>query len=355
MFKILDLFCGAGGFSNGLEQVDGFTCVLGVDFNKHALETFKHNHKNAKALFCDISQDENKKQIISLAKELCVNTIIGGPPCQGFSLQGKRLGLNDPRNYLFKDFLEVVKEVNPKLVIIENVKALVSTSSGYFLNEIINTLKNLGYYSEYRVLNAKDFGIPQSRERLFIVATKGFDFTFFKLYQNTKNVNIEEAISDLSFLNSNEGCFEQDRLYEPKSEYQKLLANCEKLYNHQPAKHTEKSIYKMSLIKQNQNGLEILPSELKTKTKFAGAWCRLSNNDISGTIDTRFDAPSGGRYIHPTLNRTITPREAARIQSFSDNFIFLGKQTEVRKQIGNAVPPLLAKAIAQSIMEQINE
>lgn len=164
---------------------------------------------------------------------------------------------------------------------------------------------------------------------------------------------MREAIEDLAYLESNEGCFEQDYITKAKSEYQKAMrVDSNKLYNHKASNHSEIAIYKLSLIPP-EKGKEFLPEDLLGKQKFNSTWGRLKWDMPSPTIDTRFDAASNGTNNHPFLNRTITPREAARIQSFDDSFIFYGNKVDIRTQIGNAVPPLMAKAIADQIYKNI--
>lgn len=353
MYKVLDLFCGAGGFSNGLELSGYYQTLLAIDFNEDALKTFSYNHKNAKCIKADLVDNVAKENIIKLAKKLKINTIIGGPPCQGFSSKGKNLGLNDERNFLFKEFINIVSGVNPELFIIENVKNLITCENNFFINEIVQAFSKLGYMLSYSVLNAKDFGVPQNRERAIIIGSKNmlFDFTKMKELYKSK-VSVRDAISDLAYLNSGEGCDKTEYKNESKSKYQQDLRG-EFLCNHKATKHLDVAIKKLKMIKA-ECGKECLPQELIGKQQFKTTWGRLKWDDISPTIDTRFDTPSNGRNSHPFLHRAITPREAARIQSFSDNFIFLGSKTEICKQIGNAVPPLLAKAIGIAIYKQSN-
>lgn len=351
-FLILDLFCGAGGLSFGLEQISNFKSVIGLDFNKQALETYKFNHKDAIGIHGDITLKEVKERIINLSKEKGINMIVGGPSCQGFSNKGKMLGLNDLRNYLFKEYVEIVKHVKPKLFILENVKGMISSENGYFINEIVKSFEELGYKISYKVLNAADFGVPQNRERTILIGSLDFHFNFKILDEfKTKTPTVYEAISDLSYLNSGEGEEISDYINEPISYYQKLMRkNSLKLYNHKATNHSKHALYKLSLIPP-EKGKEFLPKELLGKQKFKTTWTRLEWNEPSPTIDTRFDTPSNGKNTHPILNRAITPREAARLQSFPDDFIFTGTKTSVCTQIGNAVPPLLAKAIGLGIIK----
>ncbi len=299
--------------------------------------------------------DKYKRQKYhSVAQKLEINMIIGGPPCQGFSNKGKNLGLKDPRNFLFLEYIEIVKAIKPEIFIIENVKNLISCAKGYFLEEIKERLNALGYQLSYQILNAKDYGVPQNRERAFIVGASRFGFDF-KLLEPSQSVNVQDAISDLAYLCSNEGAFESDYLNPIQSSYQALMRkDSPKLYNHQATSHSQAALEKLKLINKEQ-GKECLPKNLHGKQQFKSTWGCLNWNKISPTIDTRFDTPSNGTNSHPELHRSITPREAARIQSFSDNYIFYGNKTSVCKQIGNAVPPLLALALGKAILKSLRK
>ncbi len=299
--------------------------------------------------------DKYKRQKYhSVAQKLEINMIIGGPPCQGFSNKGKNLGLKDPRNFLFLEYIEVVKAIKPEIFIIENVKNIISCAKGYFLEEIKERLNALGYQLSYQILNAKDYGVPQNRERAFIVGASRFSFDF-NLLEPSQSVNVQDAISDLAYLCSNEGAFESDYLNPVQSNYQALMRkDSPKLYNHQATNHSQAALEKLKLINKEQ-GKECLPKNLHGKQQFKSTWGRLNWNKISPTIDTRFDTPSNGTNSHPELHRSITPREAARIQSFSDNYIFYGNKTSVCKQIGNAVPPLLALALGKAILKSLRK
>ncbi len=352
-FKILDLFCGAGGFSCGLDSLDNFETVIGVDFDKNVLETFEKNIKGSSTINGDLTNERLKKRIISLSKIKGVNMIIGGPPCQGFSLKGKNLGLDDLRNFLFLEYVKLVKELNPEVFIIENVKNLINACDGYFIKQILLEFHKLGYIVNYGVLKASDFGIPQNRERAIIIGSKSKSIELPK--SNGIRTTVRDAISDLSYLNSGEGTFKSNYITKPQSDYQRLLRkNNQTLYNHQATTHSESALRKLAMIPA-EGDKSYLPKELHGKQKFATTWSRLIWDEPSPTIDTRFDTPSNGRNSHPYLNRAITPREAARIQSFPDDYIFYGKKCSVCKQIGNAVPPLLAKAIGEQIIKSYEE
>lgn len=350
-YVILDLFCGAGGFSYGMHKNPKFRTAVAVDFNASATNTFKKNMPNATVITGDITDKKIKEEIISESKKAHVNMIIGGPPCQGFAMKGKKLGLNDPRNFLFKEYLDIVKKLKPEVFVIENVKRLLTTEDGWFKDEILKYITSMGYHVDYGVMNAVEYGVPQSRERAIFICSKK---KIIPLPQPVKsNVTVRDAISDLSYLQSGEGEFESDYAVAPLTDYQRLMRdNSEKLYNHKATNHSEVALKKLEMIPP-EKGQECLPPELLGKQQYHTTWCRLIWDTFSPTIDTRFDTPSNGTNSHPVLNRSITPREAARLQSFGDDFIFWGAKGEICKQIGNAVPPLLALSIANQIDDQL--
>ena len=347
MYYILDLFCGAGGFSSGFEQNSHFKTLIGLDFDKSAIQTFAHNFPDALAICGDITDKKIKEIIINKARELKINMIIGGPPCQGFSLKGKNLGLEDKRNFLFLEYLDIVEQLQPQIFIIENVKNILSSANGYFRHEIEQKIKNLGYQVNSGILNAFDYGVPQTRQRAFFIASKNNLIEFPQKWDKT--FSVFDAISDLAYLESNEGEIISEYQQLPQTPYQKILRGRHLQY-HKASNHSAFALEKLKMIPPC-GSKQHLPKELWGKQQFSTTWGRLVWNEPSPTIDTRFDTPSNGKNSHPVLHRSITPREAARIQSFHDNFEFLGTKTQVCKQIGNAVPPFLAKAIADKIAE----
>lgn len=352
-YRILDLFCGAGGFSYGMDKNPNFETLIALDNDKYAGETFKKNMPYVDVIIGDITDETTKTSIIEKAKKLDINMVIGGPPCQGYSMKGKKLGLKDSRNFLFREYLNFVEILKPDVFVIENVKGLLSASNGWFKDEIVKTIGELGYVVEYGVLNASDYGVPQARERAIFICSK---HNRVKLPEKTVDriVTVKDAISDLSYLESGQGEYEQEYSLPISSDYQKQMRKgSKKLYNHMASNHKQVAIDKLKMIPP-EKGKEYLPDELLGKQKFKTTWGRLKWDEVSPTIDTRFDAASNGKNNHPYLHRAITPREAARIQSFDDSFVFYGSKVHVRKQIGNAVPPLLAKAIADKIDRTLN-
>ena len=235
---------------------------------------------------------------------------------------------------------------------IENVKALLSTSAGWFKKQIEREVSKLGYQVSCGVLTASDFGVPQVRQRAIFICAHEQKISLPRATCE-QHVTVRDAISDLAYLNSGEGDFKACYSTDAESDYQRLMRDgSDMLYNHKASNHAEIAIRKLAMIPP-ECGKEHLPRRLLGKQKFTGTWGRLKWDAPSPTIDTRFDAASNGTNNHPVLNRAITPREAARLQSFDDKFVFIGPKVSVRQQIGNAVPPLMAKAIADQIFTKL--
>ncbi|MBI0022276.1 MULTISPECIES: DNA cytosine methyltransferase [Lactobacillus] len=343
--KVIDLFSGIGGLSEGFREA-GYDVVIANEIDEEIAKSYKKNNPNTVMINADIT----KMDIPFVFKKYrnC-DVVLGGPPCQGFSQKGKRLSLKDPRNYLFRYFAKVVDYVRPQFFVMENVPNLLTTSDGYFRKEIDDIFSDMGYLVNMSVLNATDYGVPQNRRRAIIIGALGDIKIKFPPKKEIK-VNTWDAISDLSFLNSGEGKFKQEYRFPAKTEYEKKLRkNSHYLYNHKATKHSERAINRMKLIPENGDRTN-LPKEELTKSIYSGTWGRIIKDQQSVTITTRFDTPSSGRFTHPFLNRALTVREAARIQSFPDTVVFYGTKSSQMKQVGNAVPPILAKKIAEQIL-----
>lgn len=343
--RVADLFAGVGGMSEGFKMAGNFEIVFAVEHDKDIACAYQKNHVGTNVYATDICGIDVKELHVRHRR---IDVVIGGPPCQGFSQKGKRLSLDDPRNYLFQQYVRFVEEFRPKYFVLENVPNILTASSGYFKEQIITAFNKLGYEVKCGVLKASDFGVPQDRHRAVFLGQLG------KLEVDLPSPNgirtsIRDAIYDLPFISSGEGCEVSEYDKKPTTKYQKQMrGNCKKLYNHVATKHSQVALRRLAMIPKGA-GKEVLPSEEKTKSIYSGTWSRMIEDDISVTITTRYDTPSSGRFTHPILDRCITTREAARIQSFPDSFIFYGSKTSQMKQVGNAVPPLLAKAIAEQI------
>jgi DNA (cytosine-5)-methyltransferase 1 len=342
MFKVIDLFSGCGGLSLGFEMAD-YEILLGIDNWADALKTFEKNHHNSKAFLADLYtlQPQVVKEIYNISD---ISVIIGGPPCQGFSIAGKR-DVDDERNKLYKGFVDFVKYFKPKAFIMENVPNIMSINKGVVKNRIIKDFEDLNYKVSAKVLLASDYGVPQHRKRAFFVGLlNGKEFEF-PLKTHTTPVISKDAINDLPDYDIKDG--EQYPL-SPQSNYQNFIRNgANSLFNHQITHHSEKTIEIISLVPDGGN-YKNLPIELQKTRNVNIAWTRLSSEKPSFTIDT------GHRHhFHYLFNRIPTVRESARLQSFPDSFIFLGTKTSQYKQVGNAVPPLLGKAIAEQLKKYL--
>jgi len=352
--KVLDLFCGCGGISEGF-RLAGYEVVGGIDVSEEAIATYSLNFPEAISLSCDITKFDDEKIKYVFGKSN-IDVIVGGPPCQGFSNANRWQKENDdPRNKLFFEYLRFVKVLSPNVVIIENVRGILSKDSGYAKNRIVALLSRLGYEVSSKVLNAADFGVPQSRYRAFFVGIKKSRnlkiFDFEKMHKKT-TVTVGEAISELyKFEKSIKDTHKLKS--DPQTEYQRYLRASDNIIrSHKivyPAKLTQERI---GHVPQGGNWRDI-PSELfsnQRNNRHSSAYKRLEEKAVSVTIDT---GNAHSNYFHPRRNRIPTVREAARIQSFRDEFVFEGSRSNQYKQIGNAVPPLLAFAIADALKDMM--
>jgi len=337
----LDLFCGCGGFSLGFEKA-GFEVLMGIDVWNDALVTFERNHKNSKTMLGDLSEISPETVEYQIGKD--VDVIIGGPPCQGFSVAGKRI-VEDKRNELYKSFVAMVKHFKPKAFVMENVPNILSIGDGIVKDSILGDFRELGYAVEVKVLLASNYGVPQNRRRaVFVGILDGSKFVFPEPSVE-KPVTAFEALSDLPKDSLHDGARYP---YEAKSDYQKLMRiNSKKVYNHDITIHTEQTQRIIAMVPDGGNYKD-LPEDLQQTRKVHIAWTRLSSNKPSITIDTGHN-----HHFHYEYNRVPTARESARLQSFPDDFIFIGKKMSQLKQIGNAVPPLMALSIANRLKEYL--
>lgn len=341
-YTFIDLFAGCGGLSLGFEMA-GFEGVLAIDNWKDALTTYAYNRKGARTLCGDLAAlDPYKiKQEYNISD---VDVIIGGPPCQGFSIAGKRI-VDDERNSLYKAFVKMVACFKPKAFLLENVPNILSLGDGVIRDAIVRDFEDLGYTISYKVLLAADYGVPQNRRRaIFVGFLNGHVFEFPKPTVTTP-ITSKEAISDLPENSIKEG---GQYTSAPQSEFQKMMRQGSSVvYNHEVTVHNERTKEIIAMVPDGGN-YKNLPIELQNTRKVHIAWTRLNSTRPSMTIDT-----GHFHHFHYEYNRVPTARESARIQSFPDTFVFLGNKTSKLKQIGNAVPPLMAKAIAEQIGKQI--
>jgi len=347
----IDLFSGCGGFSYGFQEA-GFDVIIGVDNNEIALETFQKNHNNSQSLMLDLHADESIDEIVKKCNGRKVDVIIGGPPCQGFSLTGTR-NENDERNTLFNAMFRLAKKVNPKAIIIENVPGLLKLYGGKAKDEIFQLCEENGYTCSSKLLFAPDYGVPQIRKRAFFVALKKeigvFDFPK-PILSSEHYIGCEDAIGDLPNLEFDLGGDELNYNKPPFSDYQKKMrCDSSAIFNHVGTKHTDHVINVISQVPEGGNHKD-LPPGVGDSRKFNEAWTRYHSKKPSKTIDT------GHRnHFHYKWNRVPTVRENARLQSFPDSFVFLGNKTEQNRQVGNAVPPLLGQIIANQLAKYLNK
>lgn len=341
-YNVLDLFCGCGGLSLGFEMA-GFDVKLAIDNWEDALVTYRKNHKGTKTINGDLlslkPEDVETKYGIHN-----VSVIIGGPPCQGFSVAGKRI-IDDDRNKLYKSFVRFVAHFQPKAFVMENVPNILSIGGGAVKDAILNDFSGLGYNVTYKVLTASDYGTPQNRRRaIFVGLHDGKKFAFPE--RTVKDlVTTSQALSDLPEESIEDG---SEYPIVPQSDYQKQIRkNATRLYNHQITVHTAETQRIIAMVPDGGN-YKCLPKEMWSLRKVHIAWTRMNSQKPCFTIDT-----GHFHHFHYKYNRVPTVRESARIQSFPDTFIFIGGKGSQLRQVGNAVPPLMAKAIAEQLKKII--
>ncbi len=356
---VIDLFSGCGGLSLGFEK-RGCTIRKAVEFDQSIAETYRKNHPEVELIVDDIKNIDQS----GVFRKGDAQVIIGGPPCQGFSMAGARIRegfIDDPRNYLFKHYFNVVKTVKPQVFVMENVKGITTMQGGKIFAEIrriftdSNMLEGRPYHLFQRVVKAADFGVPQKRERMILIGTLKEDVDFESLWETARQeimreephyfdvVNVRDAIGNLPKVT------EDGKIANPApvTDYQRYLASGkEMLTNHTQTKHSKIAVDRMRRVANGENFTSLHED---IKSVHSGAYGRLCWEEQAPTITTRFDTPAGGRFIHPTEDRTLSPREAARIQSFPDDFVFYGTKTSICKQIGNAVPPKISYFLARFI------
>lgn len=354
---MIDLFAGCGGFSLGFQQA-GFEIAHGVEIDPVAAETYRRNFPKA------VLQNEDIADAQVPVRGTCKpNIVIGGPPCQGFSMAGARNRkgfVGDPRNFLFKHYVDFVRELSPEVFVMENVKGIISMEKGAVFREIVGTFSDpelMGgqYHVDWKVVRTRDLGLPQRRERLILLGAKSRQPSLEKLMEQAllnlirthtvfgEKPNLRDALGNLP-VPTTTGVVE---VLPPVSSYEKYLSAWKgATTNHSASRHSRTAIERMKSVRPGENYTSLKEN---VSSVHSGAYGRMKWETPANTITTRFDTPAGGRFIHPEEDRTLTPREAARIQSFPDDFEFLGDRRSVARQIGNAVPPMLARLLAESV------
>ena len=350
-YNVIDLFCGCGGLSKGFEEA-GCNILVGVDVDNAALKTFERNHNGSKGLNLNLAEDESFNTISDVVGKKNIDMVIGGPPCQGFSLTGPR-NFDDPRNQLYLAMIETVRRFSPRAFLIENVPGMANLYKGEVKDEIIKRFSNMGYTVSCKIVCAADYGVPQIRKRLVFVGLKDskVPFEFPEAYLTPENyLTCKDAISDLPSLNDTIGTEISEYESDPTNDYQRLMRGaCNTLSNHVAVAHKDFVKETIALVPDGGNYKD-LPEGVGESRNFHMAWTRLASNKPARTVDT------GHRNLfHYQWNRCPTVRESARIQSFPDDFVFLGTKTQQNRQVGNAVPVLLGKALAEQIKKYLND
>ncbi len=341
-FNFIDVFCGAGGLSCGLEM-NGHKCLLGIDANKHAIETFSANHKYANSYCGDVTK-LTTKMLKELIDDQEIHVVVGGPPCQGFSTVGTG-NPKDSRNTLFKEFVRIVKITKPLFVVVENVTGLLAKKNEKTLKAIFKEFSKLGYNMDAQVLSAHNYGVPEKRRRTILIGSrinnqilypkKTHDVIMAKTFRNA--VTIGDAFKD---LHDKSGKFHNHDIELAQVKSKIDLKRLKRIPEGKGIRYErDEKAYLTPSLKLGVNWKEIRENRFR-QTKYQ----RLDRSKPGPTIMTHRHS-----YFHPTENRYLTQREGAKIQSFPNDFIFKGPISSQWKQIGNAVPPLLGKAIADAL------
>ena len=376
----IDLFCGAGGITEGFREA-GYRCLYGNDSMPEAIETFSLNHPEAWSDARSI-EDIKPKQVRSRLglKKGELDLLAGGPPCQGFSINAPARFLSDPRNKLFKDYLRFLEHFEPKTFLFENVPGLLSLGNGKVFRQILREFGKHGYYVTFKILFAAHYGVPQERWRLILLGSRYAEATVlepthyatgranfrgggtltFQLTEADKErllptVTVGDAIGDLPPLQIGEGAEIVGYTTEAHSNYARRMRNPEGVtFNHFAAKLSKQNLERMKYVKPGGSWRDIphrlLPKGMQRarKSDHTKRYGRLRNDGLAGTVMTKCDPHWGAAFL-PHQDRSLTVREAARFQSFPDTYRFLGARVSQYEQVGNAVPVLMAKAIALQI------
>lgn len=361
----IDLFCGAGGLSEGFRQA-GFSVLAGNDFFESAGETFKATHPKAKFFGGPIQDISAEKLLAETGLQRGELTcLVGGPPCQAFSVYNHQRGMHDARASLFHEYLRMVEGLHPQWVVMENVTGMLSAGDGEAARTILSSLQALGYNVEWRVLKAEEYGVPQERRRVVFLGNRiGAPIAWPQPTHGeglSPYVTVWDAIGDLPRLENGElpnGPVKYRTA--PSSSYQQQLrGNAVKVSNHQASKLAPINQQRMQHIPEGGSWRdiphELLPAGMKKARRcdHTKRYGRLRKDGLSSTVLTKCDI-HWGAYIHPDQNRSLTVREAARLQSFPDWFEFAGPRTEQYIQVGNAVPPLLGRKIAEAVLDAVD-
>jgi DNA (cytosine-5)-methyltransferase 1 len=351
----MDLFAGAGGLGLGLTWA-GFDVLVANEFEPVFSATYRANHPKTEMICGDITHQAILAQLGAFAGS--IDLLAGGPPCQGFSTVGKK-DEEDPRNRLFFTFLEVVKLVRPRMVLFENVSGFKRMYEGRAYQRLVSLLGAEGYSTSHAILDAQDYGVPQSRLRTFVVGLAGPGKFIFpepthmasvSLFGGERYLTLEAALSDLPLVHSGESaCAYASDPQNPFQERMRMGASDE-LTEHDGPWHGEKLLHMISHVPKG-GSIQDIPEALRPKSYFANTYSRLWWDRPAPTITRNLGTPSSSRCIHPFSDRGLSTREGARLQSFPDSYRFTGTRSEKNLQIGNAVPPLLGEAMGRALIQ----
>ena len=365
-YTAIDLFCGAGGLSAGLEMA-GFTVLAGNDLFEAAGKTFEQTHPRAKFIPGPIQELTVERIIESTGLRPGELTVLaGGPPCQAYSVYNHQRGMHDSRASLFREYLRIVEGLRPEWIVMENVTGIYSIANGEAVRAIKSEFSALGYDVADAVLRAEDYGVPQERRRVVFIGNRiGAAISHPKPThgpgRNERFTTIKDAIGDLPPLRNGEDLGRVPYLSGAQSAFQRLMrGNATTVGNHGAPTLGKVNMQRLPFIPPGGSWRDIphdlLPEGMKRakRSDHTKRYGRMKWDGLSCTVLTKCDI-HWGAYIHPDQDRAITVREAARLQAFPDWFEFAGSRTEQYVQVGNAVPPLLGKAIGHHLIQLMQE
>lgn len=355
MFTVVDLFAGVGGLSHGFASNPEFEILFANEFDRDIASAYRLNHKNTPVICGDI-RNVTEEQIMKITRGRQVDVVVGGPPCQSYSTLGKRQ--MDERASLFLEYKRILSILKPCLFLFENVSGLLSMQGGELVKKIKSEFEEIGYNVQMKLLDAAEYGVPQHRERIIIVGMKGANTFKYPCPTHGNGllpfVTVEDALSDLPILNSGEEG--KEYACSPMNDIQKYYRRGGSAFisDNVSPRNGERLLKIMQALPDGGTKAD-LPPELQPPKSFGNSYAKMWWKRPAPTITRNFATPSSARCVHPRDSRALTTREGARLQSFPDDYIFFGPTGTKNLSIGNAVPPLLSKALADSVLKALNE
>lgn len=353
-YKVVDLFAGVGGLSYGFAHNPNFEIIMANEYDKDIAKAYTLNHPTVKMIQGDI-RDITEEQIHDIIGDQSIDLVVGGPPCQSYSTLGKRQ--MDDRAHLFEEYCRILSIIQPKMFVFENVSGLLSMQNGKLIEVIKEEFRKLGYTVKSKLMNAVNFGVPQYRDRVILVGTKGDNFFEYPAPTHGDGllplVTVEDAFSDLPVLKSGQECSEYASA--PQNDFQKYLRMNSTTLTENVAPTNGAHLIRIMEALPDGGSKDDLPEDIRPKSGYGNTYAKMWWKKPAPTVTRNFATPSSSRCVHPRDSRAMTTREGARLQSFPDDYQFYGSRSTKNLEIGNAVPPLLSIAIATSVLDCLKD